>query len=221
MVIYYHACCYVSVPSQVFRPLTTPCTYAAGASSEQFVDSHLITDGTTNSRGLLTSNGSISPFIARLIVELGYERVPSGGAGNKMLMLLEGRGGCYIQDRGVSRWDTCGAQAVIEAFGGTLSKLTRFVDNKTLEGYTYLESKVNLDFEAGVAYMTPYNATLDKETAASIKAGIKIPFTEATQPKAYSNLCGLFALDRDNLARIDDFHAAIERAKLEAEPAYD
>jgi len=31
--------------------------------------------------------------------ELGYERVPSGGAGNKMLMLLEGRGSAYIQDR--------------------------------------------------------------------------------------------------------------------------
>ena len=32
----------------------------------------------------------ISPFLAKLIDELDYERVPSGGAGNKMLMLLEG-----------------------------------------------------------------------------------------------------------------------------------
>jgi hypothetical protein len=52
----------------------------------------------------LISNGSISPFIGHLIDELGYTRVRSGGAGNKMLMLLEGKGGCYIQDRGVSRW---------------------------------------------------------------------------------------------------------------------
>lgn len=205
----------------MFRPLTSPCTYASGAVSESFVDSALATDGPLNPRGLLTSNGSISPFIVKLIEELGYERVPSGGAGNKMLMLLEGKGGCYIQDRGVSRWDTCGAQAVIEAFGGTLSKLTRFVEGKTLESYTYLESPINLDFEAGLAFMTPYNASLDKETAAAIKGGAKIAFTEAAQSKAYSNLCGLFALDRDNLTRLDDFHAAIERAKAVSLPAYD
>lgn len=189
--------------------------------SEGFIDSALSSDGPQNPRGLLTSNGSISPFIAKLIEELGYERVPSGGAGNKMLMLLEGKGGCYIQDRGVSRWDTCAAQAVIEAFGGTCSKLTRFVENKALESYTYLESAENLDFEAGVACMTPYNASLDKETAAAIKGGSKIAFTVASQPKPYSNLCGLFALDRENLARLDEFHAAIDRAKSEAGPAYD
>ena len=39
--------------------------------------------------------------------------MPSGGAGNKLMMLLEGKGAVYIQDRGVSRWDTCGPQAVI------------------------------------------------------------------------------------------------------------
>ena len=39
-----------------------------------------------------------------LIKQLGFDRVPSGGAGNKMLMLLEGKGAAYIQDRGVSRW---------------------------------------------------------------------------------------------------------------------
>ena len=42
-----------------------------------------------------------------LIKELGFDRVPSGGAGNKMLMLLEGKGAAYIQDRGVSRWGEC------------------------------------------------------------------------------------------------------------------
>lgn len=46
----------------------------------------------------------ISPFIVALIKELSFDRVPSGGAGNKMLMLLEGKGAAYIQDRGVSRW---------------------------------------------------------------------------------------------------------------------
>ena len=40
-----------------------------------------------------------------------------------MLMLLENKGGVYIQDRGLSRWDTCAAQAVIEAYGGSLGIL--------------------------------------------------------------------------------------------------
>lgn len=97
----------IPVAGIVFRPITTPFTYAAGASSEGYFDSVLNEDGPLNPQGLLTSNGSISPFIGHLIEELGYSRVPSGGAGNKMLMLLEGKGGCYIQDRGVSRWYVC------------------------------------------------------------------------------------------------------------------
>lgn len=88
----------------VFRPITQPPTYAMGALSEGFVESQLDIPETPNPVGFLTSNGSISPFIQQLISKLGYVRVPSGGAGNKMLMLLEGKGAAYIQDRGVSRW---------------------------------------------------------------------------------------------------------------------
>jgi 3'-phosphoadenosine 5'-phosphosulfate (PAPS) 3'-phosphatase len=91
----------------VYRPITQPPTYAMGAASEGFVASQLDLAATPNVRGFLTSNGGISPFIAALIQKLDYERVPSGGAGNKMLMLLEGKGAAYIQDRGVSRWGMC------------------------------------------------------------------------------------------------------------------
>jgi hypothetical protein len=54
----------------------------------------------THQGGLLTSNGTISLFLRDLMEEMKYQRVPSGGAGNKMLMLLEGKGDIYIQDRG-------------------------------------------------------------------------------------------------------------------------
>ena len=37
----------------------------------------------------------ISAFIETLMEELAFERVPSGGAGNKMMMLLEG-GAVYL-----------------------------------------------------------------------------------------------------------------------------
>lgn len=88
----------------VYRPITSPPTYAAGARSENYVESRLDVAAVPCANGLLTSNGAISPFIANLITQLGYVRVPSGGAGNKMLMLLEHKGAAYIQDRGVSRW---------------------------------------------------------------------------------------------------------------------
>ena len=85
--------------------------------------------------GLLTTNSPISPFVGSLVEDLGAVRVRSGGAGNKMMMLLERSiyGGCddgdgggpmlYIQDRGVSRWDTCAAEGVLEAHGGRLTIL--------------------------------------------------------------------------------------------------
>jgi 3'(2'), 5'-bisphosphate nucleotidase len=88
----------------VYRPLTSPPTYSMGASSESFVEDQLDLAASPNLKGLLTSNGAVSPFLVELMAQLGYQRVPSGGAGNKMLMLLEGKGGAYIQDRGVSRW---------------------------------------------------------------------------------------------------------------------
>ena len=40
--------------------------------------------------------GGISKFIEALMMESKYVRVPSGGAGNKMLMLLEGKGGMCV-----------------------------------------------------------------------------------------------------------------------------
>lgn len=102
-----------AVGGVVYRPLTLNPTWAAGAISEQYVvhnfdlNAHLQDD-----EGLLTSNGSISTFIESLMIELGMKRVKAGGAGNKMLLLLERSlqlannspmsSMLYIQDRGVS-----------------------------------------------------------------------------------------------------------------------
>ncbi|EOD27438.1 hypothetical protein EMIHUDRAFT_457163 [Emiliania huxleyi CCMP1516] len=81
----------------VYRPLTSPPTFALGCAAEGFVMS--------------------------LGERLGGGLVRAGGAGNKALLLLEGEASCYIQDRGVSRWDSCAAQAVLEAHGGCFAKL--------------------------------------------------------------------------------------------------
>ncbi len=92
------------VAGLVYRPITQPPTFAMGAAAESFRAAELQYAAEPDATGFLTSNGSISPFIVNLIGSLGFHRVPSGGAGNKMLMLLEGKGAAYIQDRGVSRW---------------------------------------------------------------------------------------------------------------------
>lgn len=201
----------------VYRPLTTPTTWAAGAKSEGCVLGNLDKANPPNSKGFLTSNGSISKFIGSLIAELGFERVPSGGAGNKMLMLLEGKGAAYIQDRGVSRWDTCGAQATIEAYGGTLSKLTSFVHDQSLKSYTYLKSPTNLDFESGVASLTAYNAA-DKT---SVKKGEEKSAVDVQSVKAYSNLSGIFALDASCLSQVDFIYDSMQKVRQATPPSYD
>lgn len=88
----------------VYRPITQPATFAMGAVSEGFREAELDYASPSDATGFLTSNGSISPFLVDLMKKMDFHRVPSGGAGNKMLMLLEGKGAAYIQDRGVSRW---------------------------------------------------------------------------------------------------------------------
>ena len=207
----------------VYRPITEPATWAAGAKSESYKASKLNMSSGEPS-GLLTSNGGISKWIECLMEEASYPRVPSGGAGNKMLMLLEGKGAAYIQDRGVSRWDTAGAQACIEAYGGVLCKLSTFLDDSSigaLKSYTYLESETNLDFEPGVANITPYNA-VDKSLAPK-KGEPAVRAMKAEDMKAYSNLNGLIAIganlnNAEDLKKISD---ACQRAKASNPPSFD
>jgi 3'-phosphoadenosine 5'-phosphosulfate (PAPS) 3'-phosphatase len=221
-----------AVAGVIYRPLSQPKpTWVTGAKSERFVacdfggdnvihsldDSRISLFETNNDenkrRGsLLTTNGSISPFVESLIKELQMERVKSGGAGNKLMMLLEhslfdhhadGGSALYIQDRGVSRWDTCGAEGVLEAFGGNLMKLTTFLP-ETMDGedeqnsinnrefYTYLASQTNLDFIPGVATITKYNCgPSTRDVQLNQKAH------DVNDVKAYSNLCGLVAFGKE------------------------
>ena len=197
----------------VYRPIPEPPTWAAGCKSEGESFGNLDLQVPPNSKGFLTTNGSISPFLASLIKELDFERVKSGGAGNKMMMVLEGKGQCYIQDRGVSRWDTCAAQAVLEAQGGVLAKLSPFVENMKLESYTYRKSTTNLDFVPGQANLTPYNSPLGKNA--------KGPADDISKVKPYSNLCGLIAIDKAGLSEVKKYHDAIQRARKESDLAYD
>ena len=51
----------------------------------------------------------------------------------------------------MSRWDTCAAQAVLEAHGGCLAKLSAFAAAESrLDTYRYVPSATNADFEPGL-----------------------------------------------------------------------
>ena len=185
----------VPVAGVVYRPLSGKPTWAAGAKPEGYSDSNLsmASKDESDNAGLLTSNGSISPFIEELVKELDYPRTPSGGAGNTMLMLLEKKGKAYIQDRGVSRWDTAGAQAVIEAHGGVLCKLGPIINCQGKdESYTCLKSDTNLDFVAGEAHLTKYNAAAVGDMGDSKRMAV-----DESEVKPYANLCGLFAISAE------------------------
>ena len=89
-----------AVAGVVFRPLSKPSpTWVAGARSEGFSTCYFGEQAEiSSSSGLLSTNGSISKFVQSLIVdELKVPRIKSGGAGNKMMMLLQNPGYLYIQ----------------------------------------------------------------------------------------------------------------------------
>ncbi len=152
--------------------------------------------------------------------------MPSGGAGNKMLMLLEKKGAAYIQDRGVSRWDTCGAQACIEAYGGILFKLAPALqahstdEQAALQSYRYLQSDCNLDFIPGLANLTMYNCS---SSSGLRKGDPSRPALHVSEVKEYSNLCGLLAVgvEHNHPAGLAAIHRALSAAKERSAPSYD
>lgn len=222
-----------AVGGVVYRPLTNNPTWAAGVKSEGYSKHNLDSSENENNAdygGLLTSNGSISPFIHSLMEELDMKRLKAGGAGNKMLLLLERslisnekdrmNSMLYIQDRGVSRWDTCAAEAVLEAFGGKILKLTHVQQkiHDASEGrYKYLESETNLDFIPGMARLTKYNCKNNDR----IQPNQMID--DIGQVKPYSNLCGLVALGKEwnTVEGLKLITEAVLKAAEKDSPSYD
>eukprot|EP00656_Telonema_subtile_P014229 TRINITY_DN17261_c0_g1_i2.p1 TRINITY_DN17261_c0_g1~~TRINITY_DN17261_c0_g1_i2.p1 ORF type:complete len:397 (-),score=109.19 TRINITY_DN17261_c0_g1_i2:128-1318(-) len=176
-----------AVAGVVFRPIPEPPSWAGGAASEGLRAGNLQLQEPAD-QGLLCSNGGISGFLKQLMITAEQPAVRAGGAGNKTLLLLEGKASCYIQDRGVSRWDTCAAEAVLEAHGGVLLQLHGLLqESEQRNQYTYLQSESNTDFVPDVAALTPYNSRAPLLEKAVLGG-------EHGQFKPYSNLLGLFAV---------------------------
>jgi len=205
------------VAGVMYRPLTTTPTWAAGAKSENYAAGELDMAQNPNPRGVLVSDGVVTPFLENVIKELDFVKVPAYASGNRALMLLEGKAGAYIRDTGgFAKWDCSGPQAVIEAYGGTMSKLPKFLKDKTLESYTYLRTKTNLDFEPNETLFTLSNAH-DKRVARMVR---DVLVTEVELVKEYACLQGLLALDKGNTAQLDLFHTAMNKVKEVHAPMY-
>jgi 3'-phosphoadenosine 5'-phosphosulfate (PAPS) 3'-phosphatase len=197
----------------VYRPITEQVEYAMGCYLENFTET-ILNKFTVLSppSHFLTTNGTVSPFLREVIKHLNFKQLQTGGVGNKALLLLENRGECYIVDRGVSRWDTCASQAILEAHGGVLAKLTTFIRNGgELQSYKYTQSTQNTDFEADIITLSVFNQ--------SKKAGPGPFAVNVTEILPYINACGTIAfLDR---SKIPIYHSALTAAKNIHLPKYE
>lgn len=72
---------------------------------------------TTRSHSSSTVNDAIEALSPSEVVRVG-------GAGHKVMLLLEGKAHVYVfASPGCKKWDTCAPQAVLEAAGGTLTDI--------------------------------------------------------------------------------------------------
>jgi len=202
----------------IYRPLTNPPTWAAGAKSENCALGNLDKAKVPVPNGVLVTDGKASAWLGKVIELAGLEKVPAFASGNRALMLIEGKAGSYIRDTGgFSKWDTSGPQAVIEAYGGVMAKLPKFLSNKALESYTYIKSNRNLDFENNVVTLTLSNARNKKELKLLPEDAMA---DDVDLIKEYACVMGLVALDKENLATKDKLHAALVQAQAIFPPLY-
>jgi len=203
----------------IFRPLTTPATWASGAKSEDFKDGVLDLPDEPNPKGVLITDGKVSPFIRSTIENSGMNMVPSLASGNRVLMLVEGKAGAYIRDTGgFAKWDTSGPQAVLEAYGGVMAKLPEFLDDKTMVSYTHKKTKLNLDFCKRSVGLTLSNA---KDKSMFIP-GLESIITDVHLVKEYSCVQGLVALAPTTMEAfyLNAIHSAMNNIKKDSPPYY-
>lgn len=203
----------------IYRPLTEPHYWASGAKSEGFKDGVLDTPEVVNTKGLLITDGKVSPFIKSTIENSGMNMVPSLASGNRVLMLIEGKAGAYIRDTGgFAKWDTSGPQAVLDAHGGVMAKLPEFLDDKSMVSYTHLKTKLNLDFCKKSVGLTLSNA----KNKSMFHPGLESIVTDVHLVKEYSCLQGLIALAPTKMEDfyINAIHSAMNNIKKESPPTY-
>ncbi len=203
----------------IYRPLTEPHYWASGAKIEGFKDGVLDTPNVINTKGLLITNGKVSPFIRSTIENSGMNMVPSLASGNRVLMLIEGKAGAYIRDTGgFAKWDTSRPQAVLDAHSGVMAKLPEFLNNESMVSCTHLKTKLNLDFCKKSVGLTLSNA----RKKSMFHPGLESIVTDVHLVKEYSCLQDLIALVPTKMEDfyINAIHSAMNNILNESPPTY-
>lgn len=214
-----------AVAGLLYRPLSREVgEYALGCSLEGTAFDNLEKDFSSTVPRFLTAPRDMSGFIVSLADELCMKRVTYGSVGNKVLNLLQGKGACYIQDRGSFRWDTCAPEALIAAYGGCLVRLSTFIASGKLETYRYKKTgygSMNPDLD----FIFKYDKTLWPKFSryngdpAESKPKSRITPETAHLVKAYSNLCGFICLPKSSLENIEHYREAIMKSYQKSPPA--
>lgn len=186
----------------IHRPIPQPPEWVIGCAAENCRLHNLaLGEGPSDPPKLATTQTKLTPF-TEAILQTGMDRFPIGGAGNKILVLMEGKASAFITDKPLNRWDTCGPEAVLEAFGGMLVKLSSVLADPSsiTQGsvppsarYTYLQAERNLDLEEA---------------------------EEGNGVAPYLNLCGSFMLSGPQRARTDRFVQATVAAAKACPPTF-
>ncbi|CAH1164747.1 unnamed protein product [Phaedon cochleariae] len=74
---------------------------------------------------ITTSRSHRDKMVSNALEALSPDEIISvGGAGHKVLVVLEGRAHAYVYaSRGCKKWDTCAPEAILEASGGSLTDI--------------------------------------------------------------------------------------------------
>lgn len=87
-----------------------------GVTPTQLPDDKLVVT-TTSSHGNALINSAIESLRP-------HETIRVGGAGYKVLSIVEGKANCYVfPSNGCKKWDTCAPEAILEASGGRLTDI--------------------------------------------------------------------------------------------------
>jgi len=112
---------------------------------------------------VITSKNHLTPFMSEWITKNLHPAkvLRIGGAGNKMISVIEGVAHCYAHPgKGTKKWDTGAGEAILKALGGNA------IDNNGQQIGYYEAKETFTNSDGYICYLTPddrYNLGIKKE----------------------------------------------------------